>query len=76
MRTATAKTNLKPNELAGIKTLLMGCVNVLAGIVEIFPEHTRGYGTVTGQTLATPAKRGRPKGNVRMINTNGKKVAA
>jgi len=64
MRTATVKTN------QGINTLLHGCINVLQGIVEMFPEHTRGYGTITGQNLTTPArKRGRPKGNVHAINT-------
>lgn len=72
MRTAN-KPTLKTNELTGIKTLILGCVGVLNGIAEMFPEHTRNYGTVTGQVPATTGKRGRPKANVSTIN--GKKAA-
>lgn len=75
MRTAN-KPTLKTNELTGIKTLILGCVGVLNGIAEMFPEHNPGYriSTVEGREVPiTPHKRGRPKANVSAIN--GKKAA-
>lgn len=70
-RTPT-KTNLKPNQFTAMKTLLVGCVNVLEGIVEMFPEHSPGI--IPGENPAVlHRQRGRPKGNVQQIS--GKKAA-
>lgn len=76
MRTATVKTNLKPNESQGIRTLLLNCAGILQGIAEMFPEHNPGYriSTVEGREVPiTPHKRGRPRANISAIN--GKKAA-
>lgn len=73
MRTATAKTNLKPNEFSGIRTLLHGCVGVLNGIAEMFPEYTKQAGVITGETPPNVVRRGRrPK--VQAISS-GRKAA-
>lgn len=73
MRTATVKTNLKPNEFTEIHNLLIGCAGILQWVAKMFPEQTRNYGTVAGQVPATTGKRGRPRANVSAIN--GKKAA-